>query len=325
MELENAREGNAVNERESKHCRQAYGETLLRLGREREDIVVADADLSGSTRTAWFGKEFPKRFFNFGIAEQNMIGASAGMAASGKTVFVSTFAMFATGRVHDQIRQSIAYPRMNVKIIATHAGITVGGDGASHQINEDVGIMRILPNMTVIVPADYWETAKAVEAIADFDGPVYMRLGRAPVPVIFDEDMDFRIGKARQLRDGDDISIIAMGQMVARALYAAEILERDGIGARVINMSTIKPLDEEIIDRAARETGGIITVEEHSIIGGLGSAVAEAQTGHCPVIQKRIGVPDVFGQSGGCRELLRQYGLTTGNIVTSARELLALK
>ena len=309
--------------RESRHCREAYGNTLLRLGREIEEIVVTDADLSGSTRTSWFGKEFPHRFFNFGIAEANMMGAAAGMAAAGKIVFASTFAMFATGRVFDQIRQSIAYPKLNVKIVATHAGITVGGDGASHQINEDVGLMRILPNMNLVVPADYWETAKAVETIARFDGPVYMRIGRAPVPVLFDEDMEFEMGRALTLRDGDDISIIAMGQMVSRSLDAAEQLEAEGISARVINMSTIKPIDREAIVSAARETGAIITVEEHSIIGGLGSAVAEIQTENYPVPQERIGVPDVFGQSGGCRELLRKYGLSTKNIFTKAKEMVS--
>lgn len=313
------------NTRESRHCREAYGNTLCRLGREMEEIVVTDADLSGSTRTAWFAKEFPDRFFNFGIAEANMMGAAAGMAAWGKIVFASTFAMFATGRVYDQIRQSIAYPRLNVKIVATHAGITVGGDGASHQINEDVGLMRVLPNMTVIVPADYWETEKAVETIARYDGPVYLRIGRAPVPVLFDKDMEFKIGKAQVLRDGEDVTIIAMGQMVSRGLNAAELLDAEGISARVINMSTIKPIDKEAIALAARETGAIVTVEEHSTIGGLGSAVAEVQTERYPVPQERIGVPDVFGQSGGCRELLRKYGLSTKNIFTTAKTLVLRK
>ena len=313
------------NNRESRHCREAFGNTLLRLGGEMKEIVVVDADLSSSTRTSWFGDKYPKRFFNFGVAEANMIGAAAGLAAMGKTVFASTFAMFATGRVHDQIRQSIAYPRSNVKIVATHAGITVGGDGASHQINEDVGLMRLLPNMTVIVPADYWETTKAVEEIARYNGPVYMRIGRAPVPVVFDDTLEFEIGKARTLRDGSDVTIIAMGQLVARALDAAELLEKENISARVINMSTIKPIDERAIIDAARETGGIVTVEEHNIIGGLGSAVAEVQTEFCPVIQNRIGVPDVFGQSGGCRELLRKYGLTKKNIFESAKDVVSRK
>ncbi len=290
-----------------------------------KEIVVTDADLSSSTRTSWFGEKYPERFFNFGVAEANMMGAAAGLAAMGKIVFASTFAMFATGRVHDQIRQSIAYPRSNVKIVATHAGITVGGDGASHQINEDVGLMRILPNMTVIVPADYWETMKAVEEIARFNGPVYMRIGRAPVPVVFDETLKFEIGKARTLRDGSDVTIIAMGQMVSRALDAAELLEEENISARVINMSTIKPIDKEAIVKAARETGAIVTVEEHNIIGGLGSAVAEVQTEHCPVLQNRIGVPDSFGQSGGCRELLRKYGLTKRNIFESAKDVVSRK
>lgn len=314
-----------MTEWESRHCREAYGETLLRLGGEMEEIVVLDADLSSSTRTGWFAKKYPHRFFNFGVAEQNMMGAAAGLAASGKIAFVSTFAMFATGRVYDQIRQSIVYPGFNVKIVATHAGITVGGDGASHQMNEDVGLMRLLPNMTVIVPADYWETAKAVEAIAHFKGPVYLRMGRAPVPVIFDENMKFKIGRAQTVRDGDDLTIIAMGQMVSRALDAAEFLENEGIQVRVINMSTIKPLDEAAIVIAARETGAVVTVEEHNEIGGLSSAVAEVLAVKAPVPMCRIGIPDVFGQSGGCRELLSKYGLTTENIIECARRVHARK
>ena len=314
-----------MTEWESRHCREAYGKTLLRLGGEMEDIVVLDADLSGSTRTGWFGKEYPHRFFNFGVAEQNMMSAAAGFAATGKIAIVSTFAMFATGRVYDQIRQSIVYPGFNVKIVATHAGITVGGDGASHQMNEDVGLMRLLPNMTVIVPADYWETAKAVEAIAQFNGPVYLRMGRAPVPVIFDENMKFKIGKARKVRDGNDLTIIAMGQMVARALDAAESLAKEGLQARVINMSTIKPLDEAAIIKAARDTGAIVPVEEHSMIGGLSSAVAEVLVAWDPVPMCKIGIPDVFGQSGGCRELLAKYGLTTENIINCAKRVHARK
>jgi transketolase len=303
---------------DKKNNRDAYSEALLTLGENNHEIVVLDADLAHSTKTIRFKNSYKHRFYNAGVAEQNMIGMAAGLAASGKTVFVSTFAMFATGRVHDQIRQSLCYPKLNVKIVATHAGITVGGDGASHQINEDLGLMRVLPNMTIVVPADFYETKKAVMAVSEIDGPAYIRLGRTDTPVIYDDNYEFKIGKAHEKKYGTDVTIIAMGQMVARALVAADILERDyGKTARVVNMSTIKPIDEDMIVKCAKETGAIVTVEEHNYIVGLGSAVAEVLGYKFNVPHERVGIPDVFGESGESEELLENYGLTTNDIINA--------
>ncbi|UNC90773.1 transketolase family protein [Candidatus Contubernalis alkaliaceticus] len=302
--------------------RDAYGEVLVELGKKNSSIVVLDADLSKSTKTADFKEVFPQRFFNMGVAEADMMGTAAGFAAAGLLPFASTFAVFAAGRAYDQVRNSIAYTGLNVKIVATHAGITVGEDGSSHQSVEDIAIMRVMPNMTVIVPADGPETKKAVEAAVELNGPVYVRLGRMGVPVLFSEEEPFVIGKGKIIKDGSDITIIAIGIMVSIALEAAETLLQQGVKARVINLPTLKPLDEEIIIRAAQETGGIITAEEHSIIGGLGGAVSEVTAENCPVPVKRVGVRDTFGESGSPELLLEKYGLTSKNIVKAAQELL---
>ena len=299
--------------------RDAYGETLVELGKENPDIVVLDADLSKSTKTNLFNKAFPDRHFNFGVAEANMISTAGGLASCGKIPFASTFAVFASGRVWDQVRMSVCYPELNVKIVATHGGITVGEDGASHQANEDIAIMRALPNITVIVPADGVETKKAVRAIADYKGPVYMRLGRSGVPVIFDESYEFILGKACIVRPGDDVSIFACGIMVAEALEAAESLAAEGISAEVINISTIKPIDVETILGSARKTGCAVSAEEHSIIGGLGSAIADVLIDAYPVPMERIGVADTFTESGKPAELLKKYGLTPADIASSAK------
>lgn len=306
--------------------RNAYGEALIEVGKENENIVVLDADLSGSTKTKGFGKEFPNRFINVGIAEQNLIGTAAGLAAAGKIPFASTFAMFATGRAFEVIRNSIGYPKLNVKICATHSGLTVGEDGASHQALEDISCMRTIPNMTVIVPADAVEAKAAIHAVAKMNGPAYVRLGRPAVPVINDESTyDFEIGKGITLKDGSDITIVATGIMVSEALEAAKELEAKEINARVINIHTIKPIDEELIIKAAKETGAIVTAEEHNIIGGLGSAVAEVISENHPVPLKRIGTNDVFGESGKPNELLRKYGLTKENIVETVIDLIKRK
>ncbi|BCV25470.1 transketolase family protein [Gelria sp. Kuro-4] len=305
--------------------RDAYGEALVELGRERKDIVVLDADLSKSTKTAGFAKIFPERFFNMGIAEANLMGTAAGLAAAGKVPFVSTFAVFAAGRAFDQVRNSIAYPHLNVKICATHAGITVGEDGASHQSIEDLALMRALPGMTVIVPADGPETKQAVRAAAAHNGPVYIRLGRSSVPVLFDADYEFTIGRAAVLRRGEDVALFACGILVAEALQAARQLAEKGIRAAVLNVSTLKPLDEEAVVALARQTGAVVTCEEHNIIGGLGSAVAEVLGEKCPVPLERVGVRDVFGQSGKPAELLEHYGLTAAHIAAAAERALARK
>lgn len=302
--------------------RDAYGEALLALGRKRSDIVVLDADLSGSTKTGKFAKEFPDRFFNLGVAEQDMIGTAGGLALAGKLPFASTFAIFETGRAWEQIRQTICYSNLNVKLVATHSGITVGEDGASHQAIEDVALMRVLPNMTVIVPSDGNETKKAVEAIADYYGPVYVRLGRSKVPTVMPEDYKFNIGKAYTFHIGKDVNIIAMGIMVAISLEAAEILREKGIDAGVINMSTIKPIDTETIIRAAKSCKLIVTAEEHSIIGGLGGAVSEFLSEHYPILIKKIGIKDNFGCSGPSDELLKLYGLTPENIIKTVQNFL---
>ena len=305
--------------------REAYGQALVELGDLRDDIVVLDADLSKSTKTGEFAKKFPKRFFNMGIAEQNLVGAACGLSTTGKVPFVSTFAVFATGRAFEIIRNSVCYPNLNVKICATHAGITVGEDGASHQSIEDISIMRSIPNMTVLVPADGIETKKMIFEITKSMGPVYVRLGRSSITTIFNEDYNFEIGKGTIIREGTDATIIACGIMVNEALNASKQLEAEGINVRVVNMSTIKPIDKELIIDSARKTGAIVTAEEHSIIGGLGSAVSEVVTEECPVIVKKIGVNDVFGQSGTPSELISAYGLTADNIIKKVKEAIDCK
>ena len=303
--------------------RDAYGNALKELGGINEDVIVLDADLSGSTKTAIFQKEYPNRFFNVGIAEQNLIGTAAGLATVGKVPFASTFAMFATGRSFEIIRNSVCYPKLNVKIAATHAGLTVGEDGATHQALEDISIMRSLPNMIVLNPADAVETRQCILKAAEYNGPVYIRLGRSGVPVIFDESYEFEIGKAKELKEGTDVTIIATGIMVSKALEASEELAKQNISARVINMSTIKPIDGDIIIKAAKETKGIVTAEEHSIIGGLGSAVAEVVVENHPTKVIRIGTMDTFGESGNGNDLLEKYGLTVKNIIKKCKEILA--
>lgn len=305
--------------------REAYGKALAKLAKTNDKVVVLDADLSKSTKTASFKEVCEERFINVGIAEQNMIGTAAGLAASGMIPFASSFAIFASGRAFEVIRNSVAYPKLNVKVAATHAGLTVGEDGATHQAIEDISLMRSIPNMTVLNPADGVEAEAAVLKAAEINGPVYIRLGRSKVPTIFDENYKFEIGKGVELSEGNDIAIIATGVMVAQALEAKETLAKEGINARVINIHTIKPLDEEIIVKAAKETKAIITAEEHSIIGGLGSAVAEVVSEKAPVIMKRIGVNDTFGESGDGSELMDRYGLNAKNIVKVAKELLANK
>ena len=279
--------------------RDAYGDALVSLGKKRNDVVVLDADLSGSTKTSKFAKAFPDRFFNIGIAEQDMMGTAAGLAIGGKLPFVSTFAVFATGRAWEQVRQSICYPNLSVKIVASHAGVTVGEDGGSHQSVEDIAVMRVIPHMTVIVPADGPETVQAIEAVAEHKGPCYVRVGRNKVPTLYGPDYKFKIGKAHVFNEGKDAAIIAAGIMVAEALKARELLKAEGIDAGVINLSTIKPLDADAVIAAAKRCGAIVTAEEHSIIGGLGGAVAEALAESAPVPMVRIGVKDAFGNSGG--------------------------
>ncbi len=301
--------------------REAYGKALVDLGKENSNVVVLDADLSKSTKTNEFAKEFPNRFFDMGIAEQNLMGTAAGLAAAGKIPFASTFAMFATGRAFEIIRNSICYPELNVKICATHAGLTVGEDGASHQALEDIACMRAIPNMTVVNPADGVSAEKAIKAVAEYNGPVYVRLGRAKVPIIYDNNLKFEIGKGIQIKDGKDVTIIATGIMVSKAIEASEKLGKEGISARVIDIHTIKPIDKDIIVKAAKETGVIITAEEHNFIGGLGSAVAEIVSENYPVIVKRIGTNDTFGESGKPDDLLEKYGLTVDNIVNVVKSL----
>ena len=305
--------------------REAYGAALAELG-EKYDFVVLDADLAAATKTGVFKKKYPERFFDCGIAEGNMMSVAAGIASTGKVVFASSFAMFAAGRAYEQVRNSIGYPHLNVKIGATHAGITVGEDGATHQCIEDFALMRAIPGMTVINPADATEARAAVEAAINFKGPVYIRFGRYAVPVLFDKDTyKFELGKGIEVKDGSDLTIVATGMMVSMALEAAEKLAQKGISARVINIHTIKPIDKDIILKAARETGAIVTAEEHSIIGGLGSAVAEVVGEGCPVPVVRMGVNDKFGHSGKVPPLLEMYGLTPDVIVEKAEAALALK
>lgn len=302
--------------------RDAYGRTLVELGRENRNIVALTADLMHSVKTEEFKRQFPQRFFNFGVAEQNMMGAVAGMATCGKIPFVSTFACFASMRACEQVRTDIAYPRLNVKIVVTHAGLSIGAGGTTHHATEDIGIMRSIANMTVIVPADAVETEKAVRAAAEYKGPVYIRLGRNPDPVIYTRDYEYEIGKAVLLREGKHVTIIATGRMVAESLIAADKLEKEGIKAGVINVHTIKPLDKEAIIEGANNTEHIVTVEEHNIMGGLGSAVAELITEQNSCSVKRIGIPDVFSTIGSYDELLARYGLTGGGIARQIRKWL---
>ena len=305
--------------------REAYGNALAELG-ERYNFVVLDADLAAATKTGIFKKKFPNRHFDCGIAEGNMMSVAAGLAAAGKIPFASTFAMFAAGRAFEQVRNSIGYPHLNVKIGATHAGITVGEDGATHQCNEDIALMRTIPGMTIINPADAVEARAAVEAAILHDGPVYLRFGRLAVPVIYDKaSYKFELGKGILMREGTDVTIIATGIMVDMANTAAEKLAAEGISARVINIHTIKPLDRELVCRAAKETGAIVTAEEHSVLGGLGGAVAEAVSECCPVPVLRVGVEDTFGRSGTVPALLEAYGLTPDNIVAKAKQAVAMK
>ncbi len=305
--------------------RDAYGEVLVELGAQYSELVVLDADLSKSTRTAKFEKVYPERFFNAGIAEANMVGVAAGLAASGKMPFVSSFAVFAAGRAFEQIRNSICYPALNVKIAASHAGVTVGPDGGSHQAIEDIALMRVLPNMTVIVPADGVSTKALIRDAAKYDGPVYIRLGRSNVETIYTEDDFITIGQANTVREGSDVTIIACGIMVEQAILAAEQLAQEGLAARVLDMATIKPLDVGALLKAARETGAIVTAEEHSVIGGLGAAVASFLGEHNPTPLQMVGVRDRFGQSGTPEELLIEYALTAKDIVQAAQSVIKRK
>lgn len=298
--------------------REAYGQALVEL-MKNEKIVVLDADLAKATKTIDFKKACPERFFDMGISEQDMIGTAAGFATSGKIPFASTFAIFAAGRAFEQIRNSVCYPKLNVKIAATHAGITVGEDGASHQAVEDISLMRSIPNMVVLNPADDIEAKQAVFAAAEYYGPVYIRLGRASTPTIHDENYKFKIGKGEVLKEGSDVAIIATGIMVAKALEAAEKLKVEGINATVVNISTIKPIDKDLIIKVAKEAGKVVTVEEHSVIGGLGSAVCEVLSQELPTRVKLIGLNDTFGQSGNANELLEYYKLTVENIVETVK------
>lgn len=302
--------------------RDSYGNALVELGNQYSDFVVLDADLAAATKTGLFKKAFPERFYDCGIAEQNMISIAAGIAATGKKVFASSFAMFAAGRAFEQVRNSVAYPKLPVIIGATHAGISVGEDGATHQCCEDIALMRTIPGMTVLNPADDTEAKLAVKAAYEHDGPVYIRFGRLAVPVVFDKDYKFEIGKGVTLKDGNDITIIATGLMVAEALSAYEVLKEKGINARVINMATIKPIDRDIVIKAAKETGKIVTVEEHSVIGGLGSAVCDVVCEECPVPVVKIGVNDEFGYSGPAVDLLKNFGLSSENIVNTVLDVL---
>ncbi|MCR5527044.1 MAG: transketolase family protein [Lachnospiraceae bacterium] len=301
--------------------RDSYGNALVELGKEHDNLVVLDADLAAATKTGTFKKAFPERFFDCGIAESNMVGIAAGIATTGKVPFCSTFAMFAAGRAFEQVRNSVGYPHLNVKIGATHAGISVGEDGATHQCNEDIALMRTIPGMTIINPSDDVEARAAVKAAYEMDGPVYLRFGRLAVPVINDTpDYKFEIGKGIVLKEGKDLTIIATGLEVNESLEAAKLLANDGIDAEVINIHTIKPLDVDLVVKSAAKTGKVVTVEEHSIIGGLGGAVAEALAEHCPTKMKRIGVEDRFGESGPAVELLDKFGLNANGIYAKIKE-----
>ncbi|WP_277300980.1 transketolase family protein [Veillonella montpellierensis] len=308
-----------------KATREAYGQALAKIGKENTNIIVLDADLSKSTKTDVFKQEFPERFFNVGIAEQNLISVGAGLAAAGKVPFVSSFAMFATGRAFEQIRNAVCYPKLNVKICATHAGITVGEDGATHQSLEDIACMRVLPNMTVVVPADGKETESVIRWAATYEGPVYVRLGRAGVDDTTPDDYQFVPGKSQQLIDGTMATIIACGALVGPAMEASRQLANKNISVRVINMASIKPIDRDAIIRAARETGAIVTAEEHNRIGGLGAAVAEVVVTEAPVPMQFVGVQDTFGESGTPKELMAKYGLTAEHIVAAVEAVIAKK
>ena len=316
-----------MGKKEMKNPRAAYGETLVKLGEIYPNMVVLDADLSKSTKTIMFAKKYPERFFEMGIAEANMISTAAGLASTGKLPFVSTFAVFATGRVYDQIRMDLAYSQTNVKIFATHGGISVGKDGASHQMIEDIALMRVLPNMTVLAPSDYTQTTKIVQLMAEHTGPMYARIGRADAPVLYTKEYveSIRIGKGMVFEDGEDATIIACGTMVDAALDAHQLLKKKGISARVIDMHTIKPLDEKLVLKCAKETGCIVTVEEHSVIGGLGAAVAEtiAENSSAGGIRfKRMGIQDQFCESGEPEDLLEKYGLNAKHVAKQVQALL---
>ncbi|MBE5957379.1 MAG: transketolase family protein [Lachnospiraceae bacterium] len=301
--------------------RDSYGDMLVELGKQHDDLVVLDADLAAATKTGKFKAAFPERFIDCGIAESNMMGVAAGLSVTGKVPFASTFAMFAAGRAYEQVRNTIGYPHLNVKIGATHAGISVGEDGATHQCNEDIALMRTIPGMTVINPCDDIEAKAAVKAAYEMEGPVYLRFGRLAVPVINDENYKFEIGKGVVMREGTDLTIVATGLCVCEALEAAKMLEADGISAQVINIHTIKPLDEDLIVEAAKKTGKIVTVEEHSVIGGLGSAVAECLAEKCPVRVHKIGVNDVFGHSGPAVALIKEFGLDAEGIYKNIKNM----
>ncbi|MBL7084809.1 MAG: transketolase family protein [Candidatus Omnitrophica bacterium] len=303
------------------YARDAYGQALIELGEKNKDIVALDADLSASTRTARFAEKFPQRFFDLGVAEQNMMGVAAGLASCGKIPFVSTFAIFGSGRAWDQVRNTICYNKLNVKIVLTHAGITVGPDGSSHQAIEDIALMRAIPNMTIIVPCDAPETREAIFAVARYQGPVYVRLGRPKVCTILKKD-EFKIGRARTLREGKDVSIIACGIMVKQALDAAEILEKEGVSVRVVNMHTIRPLDKKTIVECAKLTRRIVTCEEHMLSAGLGNAVAAVLAENIPTPMAMVGIRDRFGQSGSPEDLLKEYHLTADDIVQACRKLM---
>ena len=295
--------------------RKSYGEALIELGKQNENVVVLDADLAGATKTDLFAKEFPNRFFDMGIAESNMMATAAGFATCGKIPYASTFAVFAAGRAYDQIRNSICYPNLNVKICATHCGVTVGEDGATHQMLEDLSLMRTLPNMTVISPSDDTQTKWAIKEISQRKGPVYVRLARMETPIIYEENTKFEIGKGIQIGEGTDATVFATGVTVSEALKAKEILEQQGIHIRVIDMHTIKPIDEEIIIKSAKETKKLISIEDHNIIGGLGSAISEILTEKCPAKLIRLGIKDTFGKSGKADELMKYFGITAEDIV----------
>lgn len=309
-----------MNENKKIATRQSYGEALAEIGKENKNIVVFDADLSEATKTSIFAKEFPERFFDMGIAEADMLSTAAGMSTFGKIPYVSTFAVFAAGRAYDQIRNSICYPNLNVKICATHAGITVGEDGATHQMLEDLGMMRGLPNMTVISTSDDTQTKWAVEEISKINGPVYLRLCRLATQIIYDENKKFEIGKAVQIGDGTDATIFATGVTVAQSLKAKEELEKEGINVRVVDIHTIKPIDKEMIIKCAKETKKLISIEDHNVIGGLGTAIADVLTENYPCKLTKIGIKDTFGKSGKAEELLKYYGLTAENIIKVVKE-----
>jgi len=313
------------NQRVLKGTRDAYGEVLVELGKEHPEIVVLDADLGSSTRSRKFATKFPERFFNVGVAEQNMMGIAAGLACTGKTVFASTFAIFATGRPWEQIRNAICFSNLNVKIVASHGGITVGADGASHQSLEDISIMRCLPNMKVIIPCDYEETKKAIREIIKVKGPYYVRLGRAKYPILTDRDTPFEIGKGIVFKEGKDVAIVSTGTMLSYALKASEILEKEGVDAAVLHIHTVKPIDKELITKYAKQCKCMVSVEEHTIIGGLGSAVSEVLTESFPVPLERVGIKDRFGRSGKPEVLIKEYNIDVPDIVSASKKVIEKK